>query len=182
MNRELKPSWDDVLEGYDWMAQDEPGSWYAYKKEPHLKLKQGYRRWTSEVRDLWKAIEISNIPNPNWKDTLEKMPGKVYEHTMTLPFSGLTMTWNDVEIPLIFGNPYLKALVKTLKGNDMNACPITRNLEPKERINAKRTRLEGEIAELDKRIKGLDDIIASVNWNRSTDEIQNKAVEAADRI
>lgn len=176
-----QPSWSDAPTGWNWIAQDKFGEWFAYGDKPHVED----IIWKSGPCDYLR-LSSGNPTNPNWKDTLEKRPPKgffyikpkVYTHTLAIP--GFAKTWED-SIMKSFIEATLKGLEMNLT-NTTNMCPITRDLEPKERINAKRKRLEDEIAVLDKRIKGLDDIVLSVNWTKATAEIKNKAVQAADSV
>jgi len=63
-----KPSWSDVPEGCDWMAQGCNGWWACFREKP--KKKDTY--WYHNSRGWLDR----GAPNPNWKDTLEQRPEK----------------------------------------------------------------------------------------------------------
>lgn len=60
------PTWPDD-KAYRWMAQDQDGSWWAYKDRPT----KGGDMWGegAEIGSETKGL-ASTDPNPNWRDTL----------------------------------------------------------------------------------------------------------------
>lgn len=167
------PNWSDVPEGYDWVAQDSDGKWFAYTHKPMLPGKRDGRfQWLtdSSIGEKWKRLNehyLVLIPNPCWRGTLEKRP------------EGFGKS--------ILESGYYNRFAKKPEGEFMclmcpGNCPLTKNLTPIERIKGKKEQLTEQINILDKRIADLDDIVVSVNWKNATAEIKNKAVQAADRV
>ena len=69
----LDIDWNQVPEGYDWVAQDEVGAVWAYEIEPYL----GESQW--RLRDIYSGLtplnnHITVEPNPNWRNTKTKRP------------------------------------------------------------------------------------------------------------
>ena len=183
-----KPQWSSVPESYDWMAQDRNGKWYAYCSKPIT-----YEDCWS-ARTAWKFIAIEQS-NPNWKDTLERRPdwGKsILEsaYVSLKPGEYITMIEKckgDIrKAMLALIMPELQYVANNIcdmwKGIVMNNCPTAKTLEPLERIHAKGDRLRAEINVLTERMDKLDAIEDSVKWKTATDEIKNKAVEAANTV
>ena len=55
-----------VPPGYNWIAQDRNGSWWAYESRP------------SPLNEIWSLVGIfepisQGKPNPNWRDTLRQV-------------------------------------------------------------------------------------------------------------
>ena len=70
----LDIDWNQVPEGYDWVAQDECGLVWAYEIKP----KCGENQWLlGEVNNRLTRFHhhIPLRPNPNWRNTLTKRPG-----------------------------------------------------------------------------------------------------------
>ena len=70
----LSIDWNQVPEGYDWVAQDEVGVVWAYEIEPHL----GESQW--RLRDIHSRLTTFNNhipihPNSAWYNTLTKRSG-----------------------------------------------------------------------------------------------------------
>ena len=70
----LDIDWNEVPEGYDWVAQDEDGVVWAYEDKPDL----GESQW--RLIDIHSRLTTFNnhIPvrhNHNWRNTLTKRPG-----------------------------------------------------------------------------------------------------------
>jgi hypothetical protein len=191
-----KPSWSSVPEGYDWMAQDEDGKWYAYDHEPTLP-----REWDARLQWLsnsfkgyqWKELNSCSaalIPNPHWKDTLERRPysmgvvslGDRLVRASDDAYIGIALNASDesgtVDISLPCGIFYISGGTKM----NSNTCPTVKTLEPLERIHAKGDRLKNEMDALNKRLNDLEDIENPVNWKNATEEIKFKAVKAADNV
>ena len=69
------------------------------------------------------------------------------------------------------------------------ACPLSRDLVPKERIEAKIEalevvikNLEAQKAEHENRITKLQGIIDAIDWKKAEEELQRRAVQAADQV
>jgi len=183
----MKPKWEDVPEGYDWMAQQPSGIWIAYTCEPSL----SGRVWCNDIfHATAERLNDCSPLNPDWESTLEKRPEKC-EYTINLilsnPEYGVPFTLQ------FYADLYTKMIRELMPniftgGNKMNFtgcnnyCPTTRELTPLERIEAKKAGLQKEIDTLNKRVSALNDIKTSVSWKVATDEMKSKAVEAADRV
>ena len=70
----LDIDWNQVPEGYDWVAQDECGVVWAYEIEPDLGESQWRLRETHNRLTTFNN-HITVEPNPNWRNTLTKRPG-----------------------------------------------------------------------------------------------------------
>ena len=70
----LDIDWNQVPEGYDWVAQDEGGAVWAYGFEPDLGESQWRLRETHDRLTTFNN-HITVEPNPNWRSTLTKRPG-----------------------------------------------------------------------------------------------------------
>ena len=70
----LDIDWNQVPEGYDWVAQDEDGVVWAYEIEPDLGESQWRLRETHNRLTTFNN-HITVEPNPNWRNTLTKRPG-----------------------------------------------------------------------------------------------------------
>ena len=167
----MKPKWKDVPEGYDWKAQDRNGDSFCFKHPP---IRDDYGWVGVAGEDRWIS---KGSANPNWRDTLEQRPDETY------------ITREDVlKVRDMINNnplyPYYRQSIEALftGGNEMNNCPRTRELTPIERIHAKGDSLKLEITMLNGRLAELDNIEKSIVWKTATDEIKNKAVEAADKV
>jgi hypothetical protein len=170
----MKPKWSDVPEGYDWIAQDENGQWWAYEDEPSPS--NLVRVWQSNgsIRHLSRS---SSAPAYDWRNTLEKRP----EYTKPL-FLECYQEWQNALFGTAIKTAISKMAEQLTKGFKMNSCPRTKELTPNEQIDAKISRLNAEIEALVDRLGAIDDIKCSINWKTATKEMQNKAVEAADLI
>ena len=69
----LDIDWNQVPEGYDWVAQDEGGVVWAYEIEPDLGESQWRLRETHNRLTTFNN-HITVEPNPNWRNTLTKRP------------------------------------------------------------------------------------------------------------
>ena len=70
----LDIDWNQVPEGYDWVAQDEGGVVWAYGFEPDLGESQWRLRETHDRLTTFNN-HITVEPNPNWRNTKTKRPG-----------------------------------------------------------------------------------------------------------
>ena len=69
----LDIDWNQVPEGYDWVAQDEGGVVWAYEIEPDLGESQWRLRETHNRLTTFNN-HITVEPNPNWRNTKTKRP------------------------------------------------------------------------------------------------------------
>lgn len=60
--------WNDIPERYNYRAQDADGSFFYYDGEPELDEKTFFAGNCSWI------IGVENVPNPDWKDSLEQRP------------------------------------------------------------------------------------------------------------
>lgn len=68
------PSWGSVPAGFDWMAQDPDGGWWVYQSEPSV-VASGLDKY----KYCWFAdgtcrVIFCSLPNPNWRNTLQRRP------------------------------------------------------------------------------------------------------------
>jgi hypothetical protein len=73
-NNNTPPPWSEAPDWAMWLGQQPEGDWYAFSHKP-TQLSSGFTYGANWV-DLNKfALLISKgLPNPNWRETLEKRP------------------------------------------------------------------------------------------------------------
>ena len=71
----LDIDWNQVPEGYDWVAQDEDGYVYGHpdKPTPHENIVDGFWRW--QVPESKQCYVTHRTLLTNWRNTLTKRPG-----------------------------------------------------------------------------------------------------------
>ena len=69
----LDIDWNQVPEGYDWVAQDFDGGIYACEAEPRATMETEHEGFWSTGELNYKFIE-QGTSNPDWRNTLTKRP------------------------------------------------------------------------------------------------------------
>ena len=70
------PPWSEAPLWAMYIAQDEDGAWFAYEKKPKPS-KQGMGLTSTFIFvDGGESMLLTwDVPNPDWRDTLQKRPG-----------------------------------------------------------------------------------------------------------